>query len=189
MIELIGPGGAGKTTAGRELAAQLGLRFIDLDHEFTVRIGDISHHIKHRGYESYALANVRLYLALKPTPTATVIALSSGFMTYPANIHPRYATIRSEINESSTTFVLLPSLDLETCVCETVRRQTARPFGRSAETEEAVIRERYTTYTAIPAPRIETMRPVAEIVSRISALLRCAPPAPRAGSPSCAAPS
>lgn len=38
-IFLIGPMGAGKTSIGRRLAAQLGLRFIDLDLEFERRTG------------------------------------------------------------------------------------------------------------------------------------------------------
>ena len=36
---LIGPMGAGKTSIGRRLAAQLGLRFLDLDIEFETRTG------------------------------------------------------------------------------------------------------------------------------------------------------
>lgn len=36
---LIGPMGAGKTSIGRRLAAQLGLRFLDLDLEFEKRSG------------------------------------------------------------------------------------------------------------------------------------------------------
>jgi hypothetical protein len=54
-------------------------------------------------------------------------------MNYPESIQPRYAAVRSEIAAGLTTFVLLPSLDFETCVKETVRRQIARPFGRLRE--------------------------------------------------------
>ena len=176
MIQLIGPGGAGKSTVGCELASRLDLSFIDLDREFKAGVGDISNQIDRHGYESYALENVRLYVSLKAQSTPAVIALSSGFMTYPDTIHPRYATIRSEICASSTAFVLLPSLDLEACVRETVRRQVARPFSRSAEKEEAVIRERYARYMAIPVPKIETMRTLAEIVEQISALCANVPP-------------
>lgn len=171
MIQLIGPGGAGKSTVGRELAAHLGLPFIDLDHEFRARVGDISDHIHYRGYETYALANVRVYLSLPPVTGGAVIVLSSGFMTYPENIHPCYATIRAEISKSSSTFVLLPSLDREACVRETVRRQIARPFAGPPEKEEAVIRERYAAYMVIPARKIETMRPLSEILEQIIDLL------------------
>ncbi|MDE2085719.1 MAG: shikimate kinase AroK, partial [Xanthomonadaceae bacterium] len=36
---LIGPTGAGKTSAGRRLAAHYGLRFVDLDREIERRTG------------------------------------------------------------------------------------------------------------------------------------------------------
>ena len=167
MIHLIGPGGAGKSTVGSELASRLDLPFIDLDLEFMEHIGDISHHIDHHGYHSYASENVQLCLSIVATPRHGVIALSSGFMAYPESVHPAYPALRSDICKSPTTFVLLPSLALEACVDEIVRRQVARPIGRSPEREEAVIRERYAVYMAIPVTRIETMRPVAEIVEQM----------------------
>jgi shikimate kinase len=97
-----------------------------------------------------------------------VMALSSGFMTYPERIHPAYQALRTEIASSMFTFVLLPSLDLEVCVAETVRRQATRPFRRSREEEEAVIRERYPIYMALPAAKVETMRPVDDVVDEIA---------------------
>jgi shikimate kinase len=171
VIYLVGPGGAGKSTVGSGLASRLDLPFIDLDLEFMEHVGDISHHIDHRGYNSYASENVLLCLSILATPGRGVIALSSGFMAYPESVHPAYPALRSYICKSSTTFVLLPSLDLETCVDEIVRRQVARPIGRSLEREEAVIRERHAIYMAIPATKIETMRPVTEIVEQMIAQL------------------
>ena len=171
MIHLVGPGGSGKSTVGGELASRLDLPFIDLDLEFMERVGDISRHIDHHGYHSYASENVRLCLSIMATPGSGVIALSSGFMAYPGSLHPAYPALRSDICRSPTTFVLLPSLDLEACVDEIVRRQVARPIGRSPEREESVIRERHAIYMAIPAAKIETMRPVAEIVEQIIAHL------------------
>ena len=171
MILIVGPGGAGKSTVGSELAPRLDIPFIDLDLEFMERVGDISHHIDHRGYHSYASENVRLCLSILATPGHAVIALSSGFMAYPEGVHPAYPALRSEICNSPTTFVLLPSLDLEECVGEIVRRQVARPIGRSPEREEAVIRDRYAIYMAVPARKIETMRPVTEIVEQVIAQL------------------
>jgi hypothetical protein len=74
-------------------------------------------------------------------------------MTYAEEVHPCYLETRIAIAESSTTFVLLPSLDLETCVAEVVRRQVHRPLGLVASREEAKIRERFAIYMALPAPK------------------------------------
>lgn len=96
-----------------------------------------------------------------------VLALSSGFMTYPLAIHPQYGRCREDIVRSPTTMVLLPSFERETCVAETVRRQMARPFARTAAKEEAAIRERFGIYVAIPVRRVETMRPVDEVCGEL----------------------
>ena len=58
------------------------------------------------------------------------------------------------------------------CIAETVRRQLARPFGRSAATEAAVIRERFPRYVGLRAGKIETMRPLNEVVDELLKLIR-----------------
>ena len=83
MIRLVGPGGAGKTTAGQALANRLGIPFVDLDEQFGIRIGDISAYLTAYGYEAYANRNVQLYLDIRDSfSEEAVLALSSGFMTY-----------------------------------------------------------------------------------------------------------
>ena len=170
-IHLVGPGSAGKTTIGKTLAVRLDFQFVDLDTEFMSRIGDISQQIDGEGYEAYARKNVETYISIADSNDPSVFALSSGFMTYRDDIHPSYTRIRSEIANSQNTYVLLPSIDLETCVRETVRRQLTRPFVHLASKEEAVIRERYVTYMSVPAPKIETMGSVEEVVEKIVAVL------------------
>lgn len=141
MIPLIGPGGAGKSTIGALLAERLDVLFVDLDRHIAARAGDITEYIGRHGYDAYARENVEAYCLLFCGDTSPdVVALSSGFMTYSSDAHPEYARVRREIEECTQTFLLLPSLDRELCVAETVRRQVARPFGRSPEREEAVIR-------------------------------------------------
>ena len=102
----------------------------------------------------------------------SVVALSSGFMMYPPNIHPEYAALRRCIEQSPTTFVLVPSLNREICVAETVRRQLVRAFARPAEREEAVIRERFSVYVGLPVRKVETMRPLVAIVDELAAAVR-----------------
>jgi shikimate kinase len=171
MIRLIGPGGAGKSSTGSLLAGRLGVRFVDLDERFGATVGDISEYIKSRGYDAYAAENVHIYgdLVRGVASREWVLALSSGFMAYREDVHPSYVHLRREIAASPTTFVLLPSLDLETCVAEIVRRQLGRPFSRSAEREEQVIRARFALHRDLPATRIETMRPIAEVVEAVAA--------------------
>ena len=124
MIRLVGPGGAGKTTAGRLLAQRLGVPFVDLDKEFVANEGDISRYLNSHGYDTYARRNVDVYLtsATMVAPEA-VLVVSSGFLTYRSDIHPEYESCRRDIASSPSTFVLLPSFEFEACVAETVRRQ------------------------------------------------------------------
>jgi shikimate kinase len=172
-ITLIGPGGAGKTTVGALLAERLRIAFVDLDYRFADRAGDISEYITRLGYAAYARENVQAYRSLADDQQqACVVALSSGFMTYPLDIHPEYPRLRQAIAQSRTTCVLIPSLDREVCVAETVRRQLTRPFARSAAREEAVVRHRFPIYVGLSARKIETMRPPTAVVDAILAPVR-----------------
>jgi shikimate kinase len=180
VIQLVGPGGAGKTTAGAALAERLGVPFLDIDAEFAASCGDISAYLDTYGYDAYAERNVSLYSALVGEPgRSEVVALSSGFMTYRADVHPSYVCWRQRIASSESTFVLLPSLDLETCVAEIVRRQLRRSFARAREREEDVIRTRFAIYASLPARKVETMRPVdavvAELLTMVAAQQAAAP--------------
>ncbi len=171
-ITLIGPGGAGKSTVGLLLAESLCMRTVDLDRLFVDRAGDISEYINRFGYDVYARQNVEIYrLLLQEGTDGTVVALSSGFMTYAQDVHPDYPRLRRDIEQSPTTFVLIPSLDRELCVAETVRRQLTRPFARSRVAEEAVIRARFPLYVGLPPRKIETMKSVSVIADEICELL------------------
>lgn len=177
MIQLVGPGGAGKTTIGAALAKRLGARFSDLDAEFTARCGDISAYLDANGYEAYAEQNVGLYFDLVDGPVRLdIMALSSGFMTYEDGIHPDYFALRQRLASSPATFVLLPSVKVEACVIEIVRRQLRRPFARSAEREEQVIRQRFVAYVGMSARKVETMQPVEAVVAELIAALAAQQP-------------
>jgi len=178
MIQLVGPGGVGKTTIGSALAQRLALRFVDLDAEFAARYGNISVYLDGHSYETYAERNVGLYADLVRGPNRPdIVALSSGFMTYRDDIHPAYRAWRQRIASSPLTFVLLPSLEVDVCSAETVRRQLGRPFARSAEREEHVIRARFPIYLRLPARKVETMKPmdmvVTELVTALADIARC----------------
>lgn len=139
---------------------------------FAERAGDISEYINRFGYDVYARQNVEIYrLMLQEGTGGTVVALSSGFMTYSPDIHPDYRRLRRDLEQSPSTFVLIPSLDRELCVAETVRRQLSRPFARSRMAEEAVIRARFPLYVGLPPQKIETMKSVFLIADEICELM------------------
>jgi hypothetical protein len=56
IIELIGPGGAGKSTIGALLAERPDVTFLDLDRHVVGRVGDIREYIGRHGYNCIAIA-------------------------------------------------------------------------------------------------------------------------------------
>ena len=92
-------------------------------------------------------------------------------MTYEDSVHPEYLRVRRDRGVPEQ-FVLLPSLEPDTCEAETVRRQLSRPFARSAAREAAVIRVRFASYMALPHRKIETLRPPPAVVDDIVAALQ-----------------
>lgn len=173
IVHLVGPGGAGKSSAGPFLAQRLGWQFIDLDERFMSREGSISASIEASGYRGYAERNVAVYRATKHSLAApSVLALSSGFLTYPDDIDAEYQALRRSIEADSLTALLLPSFELEACVEIIVRRQLSRPYlpGNRAS-EERRIRERFPKLMALPCARFlsdalpdETALPIEQFV-------------------------
>ena len=172
MIHVVGPGGAGKSTVAPLVAAALGAPCYDLDAHFTVTHGSVNAYIATHGYRSYAAANVRSYRVLSKM-RAGVAALSSGFMVYPADITPEYSSLRAALAVAPTTVVLLPALELEACVAETVQRQVSRGHGRtSAAHAEAKIRERFGHYLGLPARKVASDGPPNVVAAEIVELVR-----------------
>lgn len=155
ILHLVGPGGSGKTSVGPLLSAQLNWQFLDLDAEFMRSEGDIAHCIETHGYVGYARRNLSVYLRLRRTANVpTVLAVSSGFLTYATDIDPRYTAVRRDIEVNLLTALLLPSFELEPCVDIIVKRQLARPYlAGNRVREEQRIRERFPLFIALQCPR------------------------------------
>lgn len=160
LIHFIGPGGAGKTSLAKQFAIDFGAIYYDLDEHFMLKIGDISQFIAKYSYKEYAIKNIELYKNLITTinpDLVNIIVCSSGFMTYPNELMDSYEEIKTQIEESSLTFLLLPSFELEICVKEIVRRQLQREYlNCSSWSEEKKIRNRFPLYINLKCQRVLT---------------------------------
>ncbi|MCC7253660.1 shikimate kinase [Hyphomicrobium sp.] len=145
---LIGPGAAGKSSLGLQLAPLLNRRCVDLDKEFECQVGNISTFIQDEGYERYKLRNSELAEQLATESIVpTLLITSSGFLT-PDN--PDAALeVNRKLLKTWYSLCLLPSRDLEQAVTIIVHRQLQRAFSRDRIREEATIRERYPVYAGI----------------------------------------
>ena len=172
MIYLIGSGGAGKTTTAQLLASQLGWDCFDLDLYFMQTVSDISTYIDQFGYAYYAQKNIECYLTIMhkvhQQGSNVIVVCSSGFMTYPEDIHLNYLELKKQILEHSLTFILLPSLSFEICVQEIVKRQMNRPYLKaSAEKERDKIIQRFHIYSQLPCQIMLTDVQPLEVVNNI----------------------
>ncbi|NUT13640.1 MAG: shikimate kinase [Cupriavidus sp.] len=155
-LHLAGPGGAGKSTVGPILAQRLGWQFVDLDACFMSREGDIGAYIRAAGYIGYASRNVAVYREVA-RPTPTIVALSSGFLTYPDEVDAAYPLLRRSIETDTLTCLLLPAFELEACVATIVQRQLQRPYLPGDGASEARrIRERFPKFMAMPCARFRS---------------------------------
>ncbi len=174
FVHLIGPGGAGKTTVGPLLAQRLAWRFVDLDQVFIAQQGDVAAFMARHGYAGYAARNIETYEQLRAAATApTVLAMSSGFMTYSADVSKRYPALRDAIEADPLTALLLPSFEFERCVELVVERQLCSPYlrgDRASETRR--IRERHPVFMALRCERFISEGEPAAIACEVERFVR-----------------
>jgi shikimate kinase len=174
IVHLVGPGGSGKTSTGPLLAQRLGWQFVDLDERFMSREGSIGASIEASGYRGYAKLNIAVYRAVKHSLVdPSVLALSSGFLTYPEDVDAEYPALCRSIEGDALTALLLPAFELEACVEIIVRRQLSRPYlpGNRAS-EERRIRERFPMLTALPCARFRSSLGQEQSLSSVARLDR-----------------
>ncbi|MDW3681586.1 shikimate kinase [Cupriavidus sp. CV2] len=174
VLHLVGPGGAGKTSVGPVLAQRLGWQFIDLDERFMSFEGNIGAFIATLGYAVYAKRNIAAYRAVRSSLAApTVLALSSGFLTYPEDVDNEYRALRCSIEADALTSLLLPAFELEQCVEIVVQRQLSRPYlpGDRAS-EERRIRERFPKFMALSCARFRSAAAPGKTASQIERFVR-----------------
>lgn len=174
VLHLIGPGGAGKSSVGLVLANRLGWQFVDLDQRFMASEGDIARFIAEQGYDGYARQNLAVYDAARRSLAApAVFALSSGFMTYRADIHEGYRSLRDAIEADALTTLLMPSFDLERCAEIIVQRQLSRPYLRGdRDSELARIRERFPLFMSLRCVRFRSDGASEDLASALEEFVR-----------------
>lgn len=144
-IFLVGPGGVGKSTLGRELAAQMNRPLIDLDHVFCREIEVIGAFIDRHGYAAYRAENLALAARLVAAMDAPgIFVTASGFLAA-ARSSEDYEAARALLS-TGYTIALLPSLDLAEATALVVARQLTRGFGLVRETEEQKFLARFHIY-------------------------------------------
>jgi shikimate kinase len=144
-VFLLGPGGVGKSTLGRALAAVLGWPLVDLDLEFCDRLALIGDFITEHGYERYRAANLALAQDLLASAIGpTIFVTASGFLAAPPAT-PDYRQARQLVG-TGYGVTLLPSLDINVATPIVVQRQLGRGFGMVRETEDRKFRDRFVIY-------------------------------------------
>ena len=142
---LLGPGGVGKSTLGRNLAERLQWRLIDLDLEFCDQIGIIGPYIGAYGYDRYRAENLALAETLLSIVTEpTIFVTSSGFLAGATGSADQ--TRAMQVANAGYGITLLPSLDIEIATSIVVSRQLERGFGFERETEDRKFRQRFAIY-------------------------------------------
>ncbi|HWV21234.1 MAG TPA: shikimate kinase [Devosia sp.] len=139
---LLGPGGVGKSTLGRELAQILDWPLIDLDLEFCARLDLIGRFIAQYGYQRYRDENLALAKTLLSESTGPrIFVTASGFFAAPAGTPDNIEARR--LVSTGYGIVLLPSRDIEIATPIVVERQLQRGFGLERTSEEEKFRHRF----------------------------------------------
>jgi shikimate kinase len=169
-IFLIGPGGVGKSTIGRELAQRLNWPAIDLDLEFCDTIAEIGWFIKTNSYERYRAENLSLaHRLVRAADRPVIFITSSGFLAgEPGSSDYRDAR---QLVQTGYGMTLLPSLDIDIATTIVVERQLTRGFGFQRETETEKFRKRFDIYRAEGDMRVISVAQPPQIAAAIEQAL------------------
>jgi shikimate kinase len=171
VVFLLGPGGVGKSTLGRELATRLNWPLVDLDLVFCDQLAVIGDFIAAHGYERYRVENLALagrLLAASGGPQ--VFVTSSGFLVAPEGT-PDHAQSRQLVS-TGYGITLLPALDSARATEIVVARQLTRGFGFERDTETRKFRERFAIYRREGDMLVASEAPPAVIASAVLAKLQ-----------------
>ncbi len=164
-IFLVGPRGCGKSTLGREVAGEFGMRFLDMDEEIQRNYGgSIADIVKNKGWEEFRKREKELLkecLRLK----GIVIATGGGVVIDEEN--------RRKLNKERFVFYLMG--DVPTLVSRVRQdKATMRPPLTSFSLEEEmmfVLREREPLYLEVANFILRADREIDELKERVREFL------------------
>ncbi len=171
LVFIVGPGSAGKSSAGVHLANEMGYGFIDIDFVFCRRIGLIPQYSREHGYSEYARANSALFEELVlEHPRRMVMPMSSGFLVHEGcpDLVERH---RRRLMELGIPIVLLPDTDVEISTNLVVARQMARYADVNEATERQRFIDRYAKYNAYPGIKVFSHQSPPEIAKTMAVAL------------------
>ncbi|WP_213805873.1 shikimate kinase [Granulicella sp. dw_53] len=164
---LIGPGGVGKSAAGRFVASMLGRDFIDLDEEFCARVEPIRSYLDRYGYAAYVRRNATLFgelLEMQEEPALFV--LSSGFLV--TDVEPEVvASNRLRVKEAGTSILLMPSRSFEESMKIVLERQMGRGLGLNYLLQQATFAARFDGYMELGDLQVFSSEGPSEVAKRI----------------------
>ena len=147
-VFLIGPGGVGKTSCGRNLAELLGCEFIDLDEKFMSGPGHIGQYISEHGYAKYVRENSKLFFEhINQSAEPLVAALSSGFLI--AEVEIETVEKNKFAVKNGHSVLLLPHADPDECADIIVSRQVQRGLNLREEIERPKFLGRLPVYMSL----------------------------------------
>jgi shikimate kinase len=117
-IALVGMPGGGKSTVGKQLARQIGVPFVDSDHEIEARIGgSIRQFFEQHGEEAFRDLETEVIAELVTRPGACVLATGGGAVLRERN---------RELLHDGTTVLYLRSTPED--LFRRLRHDTTRPL-------------------------------------------------------------
>lgn len=164
IIVLVGLMGAGKTCIGKRLAQELGLPFVDADHEIEEAAGCTIPEIFAKHGEAVFRDGERRVIARLLDDAPHVLATGGGAFIDPAT--------RAKVGEKAVSIWLRADIDL---LMRRTARRSNRPLlkkGNRRETLERLIEQRYPIYAEADITVDSADAPPEVTVERVMAALR-----------------
>jgi shikimate kinase len=156
IVYLVGMPGSGKSTVGPELAARLGVPFVELDAEIQRAAGRTVTEIFEQEGEARFRELEAAALSESATRDPSVVSCGGGVVLEPAN----RVTLRA------TGEVVFLSVPLEV-LADRVRPAAERPLIRASGDLERLFREREPLYREFAAHVVDASGPPTEVAAAI----------------------